>query len=201
VTDDTKQQDPKQATPGRSSAFLPFKLLGWITGALSIVNLTKDLNWFTLEGNIARWVNTYQRLVGDARTFLFGWIHVSWMHVSIADAHGLVLCALIGSSVLRGLIAGDRAPAETRAERFGEAIGMGLLAWLAPMLIVSLLALVLPDPWGFWVPIGLMGAIVALFGQNSPTFRARGFWYGFGLNLIAVTGCVLIVILVGTFLK
>jgi len=195
VTHDTQRPDPEQATRGRTKAFWPFKVLGWVAGALSIVNLTKDLNWFTLQGVLAQWVETYQHLVGDVRSFLFGWIHVSWMHVSLMEAHGLVLVLLLMSSVAKAFIALSRH--EARDDSREEVVGAFLLFWIGPLLVAPFLALLVPDPWGFWV---LVGAVLAFFVFLRSDSLPKRFWSGFALNLVAIGGFALIVLLVGTFL-
>jgi hypothetical protein len=205
VADDTQVQDPKREVPGRVTTFLPFKILGWVAGALSIVNLTKDLNWFTLAGTIARWIDVYQRLVVDVRSFLFGWIHVSWMHVSQLEAHGLVLIALLATSFARGGRSVSRSSDDwyeypLRA-RFLWLMMVALICFVGPVLIASLIALLVPDHFGFWALLAFTMAAVVFFTRAFDRKDNAIFWRSFALNLVGVTGCVLIVLLAGTFLK
>jgi hypothetical protein len=144
----------------RRLAGVPIRILGWIIGALSVVNLIQDVNWITMKGAIFRWVDGYERLVTGSADFLFGWIDVSWLHVSAAETHAIVLLAVFLSSNFKAWT--------TKAG--GGFVATALLSGLRTLtyLIMAAIALILPDRWGYWVFIGLF--IVFLFGFLLATF-------------------------------
>lgn len=71
--------------------------------------------------------------------------------------------------------------------------------------VTVLLVLLLPDPWGSWVPsvLVLLGLLViglsSLSAGPANSDFHRNMWTGFVLNLVAIAGFALIVVLVGTF--
>jgi hypothetical protein len=79
----------------------PLRVLGQIAAALSILNLMRDLQWTSLKGTLATWLDAYNHVVGGLTHVLFGWVNVSWMSVSAPESHTLVLGVLIISPVVR----------------------------------------------------------------------------------------------------
>jgi hypothetical protein len=162
--------------------WLPLRILGWIAGALSVVNLMRDLDWVSLRGTLGRWVEVYERLVTDAVDFLFGWISVSWIEMTEPEAHLIVICSLLASSVARGFALAD----------FYESLGAWFGAIALFVGVPVLVALLTPGPWGVWLVAACLAIIcLVLFLSEGEGYNRRRAL----LNIVGALGFVVLIVL------
>ena len=57
-------------------------VIGWILGALSVMNLIKEFTPLKLAGLVLDWVTAYASFVSKVREVLFGWLDWHWMLIS-----------------------------------------------------------------------------------------------------------------------
>ncbi len=175
-----------------SLAWLPFRILAWIAGGLSIVNLVTDFDWVTLKGVVARCVETYARIVANCVDFLFGWIPVwvHWMQISETESHVLVLVALLATSITRGSYIGAR-------DEGGDTVTPLVLIPTVSVGIPTITALLIPGPWGAVLTIVVAAGVLRL---SAAVGDAGSFHRGDGLlSLIGAAGVCLLVVLGGSF--
>ena len=79
-----------------------FRILGWIFGGLSLLNLIEELSPLKLLGKIETWVNAYSELVSKINQVLFGWVDWKWISISDTDSHFLVLALILCSAMFKG---------------------------------------------------------------------------------------------------
>ncbi len=126
--------------------------IGWVLGALSLLNLIKDLNLVELYGKIGEWTLAYGLFVSRIGSFLFGWIDWGWIRIDALEYHMLVITVLVGS-------AAGRAAYSTAIRRGKADPGLELFATFAVFIACALgAALVIPSPYSLWV-----GTILVLF--------------------------------------
>jgi hypothetical protein len=121
------------------------RILGWILGAASLLNLIKDLNLVELYGKIAEWTAAYGLFVSRVGSFLFGWLEWRWFGVDALENHMLVIAALIGGAAGRAAYAtGIRRGKE---DLLAELVGTFLLFFVCAFFA----ALFIPSPYSLWV--------------------------------------------------
>ena len=59
--------------PKRSPSLLA-RILGWVLGAASLLNLVQDLGRMAVLGKLKIWLDAYSVFVHQATQFLFGWL-------------------------------------------------------------------------------------------------------------------------------
>ncbi|GAA1786471.1 hypothetical protein GCM10009682_05720 [Luedemannella flava] len=174
---------------------LPFRMLGWVAGALSMVNLVRDLDWVSLRGSVDQWVDAYGRFVAAGADLLFGWIKVGWLHVSHMEAHGLVIVGLLLSTFIKAGV--TETNARGQAATFGEDVVKPLGALGVPAVAA---ALVLPGSWGFWVPVvGMTSFCTLAFFMGAE--MGRTFKVAVLTNLAGTLGIAALVVLLGSALR
>jgi hypothetical protein len=125
----------------------PSTLLGRITGALSVVNLLRDLLEVPLFGRLEQWVATYRYVIAQLTDFAFGWINGRWFRVSHSEGHVLILALLVAMAEARATRSHEQSqsPNATGAEAFLASLGTSFVFRIYPILLI---AIVLPTPWG-----------------------------------------------------
>jgi len=121
------------------------RLFGWVFGALSLLNLIKDLNFIELYGSIRDWVTAYTMLVSTVGHFLFGWIHWRWIRIDAEEHHVLVLAALIAGTVGRAYYATLLRRNSSNAA--GDSVGIAFVF----MLFAFVAVLLIPSPASLWL--------------------------------------------------
>lgn len=188
TTDADQRPSAARGRSGRSFATFPFKVLGWIAGALSIAHLIEDLNWVTLKGVIAEWIQAYERLVMGVSDLLFGWIPVSWIGVADSEAHALVICALLVTSLVKSV--SDTHPTDAGLLSTTTAMILANVKFMSvPLVAVLLLPTILGS--GFCLVFVLLGCLVP-FANDSQFRRA---WL---LNVVGVVGIATLLVVIGS---
>ena len=76
-------------------------MIGWVFGALSVVNLINDFNWIELRGKLAKWIEAYGEFVHKLNKILFGWIDFYWFEISATETHFLIVIFIVGTSTIK----------------------------------------------------------------------------------------------------
>jgi hypothetical protein len=145
----------------REKPLLPLRVLGWIFGGLSILNLAEDLSPVALYGNLKVWVDAYAGMINVIRSYLLAWINFKWLSVSENESHVLVLAAILCAAYGR---------AETlHRSKLGDGTpwAIGLFTALLYFAAVFLPAVLLPSTWG------LIGSILVLVFVSALFFFVR----------------------------
>ena len=75
-----------QAKPPRSK----FSIIGWVLGALSLLNLVEDLTPMKIVGKLRIWLEAYSSVIETIRFRVLGWIDFAWLNVDESEAHAIV---------------------------------------------------------------------------------------------------------------
>lgn len=90
-----------RAPTRRSPVAQVVRFSGLTVGALSLVNLVRDLGWVVFPGYVGRIMDGHAALVAWIKDVLVGWIDVPWIEVTTAEAQALVVSVLLISSARR----------------------------------------------------------------------------------------------------
>lgn len=132
------------------------RVLGWILGALSILNLVEDLNLTRIAGFLQQWLDAYSALTRFISDVLFGWIDFGWVSLSQAEANVMVLASVVSAAF-------SRAYARPQIASKADAIVLPAMYTAILVLIFVLLpALLLPGSLGLTGAGGGLGLILAL---------------------------------------
>lgn len=135
----------------RSSEISAYSLLGWVTGALSMLGLLDDLKWVKIHKHLQQWLDIYTQAIKKVTHVLFGWINFYWLSISTNEGHVLVLMALVAVAVYRA--SQRRTKRYTGKADWTLALGIGLLT-VFPVFLAELL---LPGE------LGLLGGFSIFF--------------------------------------
>lgn len=179
VKDENKDR-PQQT----SSNWHPFRILGYLAGGLSIINLVRDLEWITLKGALGQWVAEYDKIVSGVVNFLFRWIPVSWIEISDLEAHLLVIIIVMMSSILK---------ANTTKQNLAAAFTS-----LVMLLALSVIVLLLPGGWGITVA-ALAAAVCAVMvvAIDSSQFPRKLIL----MNLGGIIGTAMLIVLASALIR
>jgi hypothetical protein len=129
-----------------------FSVMGWILGGLSLLNLVEDLTPLKLLGKLKKWMEAYTQFVETIGNFLFGWIDLWWMSISVQEMHALIIGQVILSAYYRAEVKTEK----ERGETLIDAVGVSFITCFFWFLLLIVPALFLPS----W--IGLLGTTAAL---------------------------------------
>lgn len=132
--------------------FSPLQILGWLTGALSSLNLIEELSPVKIYGNLKKWLDAYTDFVEKIGNFVFGWIHFDWVEVSDLEMHALAITTVLITAYCR---ADFRLNISQGVDWF-ESFGMSLLIGMSCFWFILWPILLLPSR------LGLFGAIIIL---------------------------------------
>lgn len=133
--------------------------LGWVLGALSVMNLLKDLTPMKIYGLLGDWLQAYASFVAAIAEPLFGWIHWRWISVSANDAHVIVLTVVFCSALTR---ASAEAQIEDGSSWDSAMVGGCAGSFVTVGLPVFVLTILLPQPLDAIVA-GVVLLILAIF--------------------------------------
>lgn len=132
------------------------RLLGWLIGALSVVNLIEDLSFVKLTGRLSSWLDAYANLVDSLSQFAFGWLeHLAfdWLPgvsfgVTSNESHFVVLAALLSIAEIKAIHKNPfRYPRVSSASRV-----FGLLFMFAgAVFLMAWPAILAQEPYSIWM--------------------------------------------------
>jgi hypothetical protein len=96
-----------------------FSVMGWILGGLSLLNLVEDLTPLKLLGKLKKWMEAYTQFVETIGNFLFGWIDLWWMSISVQEMHALIIGQVILSAYYRAEVKTEKERGETLIDAVG----------------------------------------------------------------------------------
>lgn len=135
------------------------RIIFWVTGAFSFINLINDMELISLYGKIKDWATAYGLFVSKVGDLLFGWINWTWFKIDKAEYHVLVLAVILSGAV-------GRAARITLVKR-NEHVPMGSAFSIAfGIVLISLIAMaILGSPMSLWIGtaiviLSIIGAIV-----------------------------------------
>lgn len=187
---------PSPRVAGRSPASQVLRVSGLIVGALSLVNLVRDLGWVSFPGYTGRVMDAHAAFVARVKDALFGWIDVAWVEVTTAEAQAFVVIVLLISSARRVAVAtgrgavpealrrlpewGAASDAQRLMSRIEPAMGcaVGCLFYLFLVALLAVLSagiLVLEDRWSLGLAAGCLFGIV--LAGSLPGLFGRFSWY------------------------
>jgi hypothetical protein len=162
----------EEKTKGPAPAVSPFRFVGWLFSALSILELVDQLNAVHIYGLLKNWTAAYSSFVVNVKTFLFGWIHFGWMSIDKPEAHVLVICSVFAAAFFRAEFRRQRVEKdEHRSDAFAAAIGLAAGCFL----FAFVPALVLPGAFGFYgAAAGLLLVILVAFSRRTAEDNLPG---------------------------
>lgn len=156
----------------RPKKALAIRLLGWITGGLSVLNLIKDTTPLQLYGLVREWSDAYARLVEKIGAAVFGWINWSWIRIDNSENHVILIAIIIGSSLGRASHFTSIRKGKQDSIFKSTVAGITLIGGL----FVFLMAMI-PSPWG--VIIGLafefLLLLIYIFGKSDDIVDTKDF--------------------------
>lgn len=177
-------------------ASLPVRMLGWVPGALSFLNLIRDMTLVEVFGLVRQWLDLYDLLVRRITGFLFGWIDWRWIRLDDAESHVLIIGILLGG--VAGRASYRTALAKGHA---ASAIGQTMLAIIGVGGFVALPLFLVASPVGLWIGLLFAAGILASgvvggewVDENYVDSRH------FRREFVIAGACVALVLLVGRFL-
>ena len=88
----------------RSNVFdFPIRVFGWVTAAVSLVNLSDHLQWVELSITFQKLISGFRSLIYPIFDLLFGWINVPYLVVTEIEANLIVVLSVIGSSFAKAV--------------------------------------------------------------------------------------------------
>lgn len=94
-------QTPPSSDHGCPPQTSSFNVLGWILGAMSLLNLVQDIGVISVFGKLKAWMSAYSLFVNNAGSLLFGWINYYWFSVTVSEHHALVISWIFAAAVAR----------------------------------------------------------------------------------------------------
>ncbi len=145
----------------------PFWILSQLAAGVSLVKLIQDLDWVSLKGVIAQWVGFYDNMVLAIVEFLTGWIDVSWLHITRAEAHLVVIWVMLVSALSAGVRDPRRVQSEAhRVGRVTRILVVALVRTFVPAIGFAV-ALLLPGTWG----LVIQGLVLAVYVVGLPLMK------------------------------
>lgn len=145
----------------------PVTVITWVMGALSFLNLIREISPLKLYGLVADWANAYNLFVKQVVSFLFGWIKFGWVSLDPIEGHifvlGFILLSAYWRSYMRHSMANMSAkdkdgafehfkdlPADKIRSNLKYFVGIYVFFLVFTMLFFTLLlpAFLLPGIWG-----------------------------------------------------
>jgi len=146
---------------------LVFRILGWLLGALSVLNLIRDLTPLELYGLAREWIGAYGQLVSSVGDFAFGWLRWGWVAIDKYEYHVLVLIGLITGAMIRASYADKLEKEQPQQEREATRDAVIILAAIAVLVL-----LLVPTPYSIWLSGGGFAAIaygaITAGGNGQP---------------------------------
>lgn len=136
----------KRRKPDTQEMPLPARLLGWLLGSMSLLNLAEDMGFVRILGRLKVWLDAYTWFVEAIGGFLFGWIQLGWISISRTEMHALVIAGLFCTTLSKVL--GIRLRKEFYFPRWGQVLVGSALAWVVSFALALIPALLLPGVGG-----------------------------------------------------
>lgn len=77
------------------------RVVGWVLGAASLLNLLQDLDYVALKGKIGTWIAAYNAVVSNIHRLCFSWVNFKWVNISLQETHLLIISAIMATIVCR----------------------------------------------------------------------------------------------------
>ena len=133
-------------------------VLGWVFGAMSVLNLVNDIGRVAVFGKLKTWLNAYVTFVSLMGNFLFGWIRLGWISVSPEEYHVLIVSGIFCAAYFRAEYSLTRSQGGTKVDAFFKALTFSLNDFVFALVPVLLFG-------GIWgVAAGIVGIIISLLG-------------------------------------
>lgn len=134
-----------------STMNIPIRLMGWLLGGLSLLNLIEELSPVKLYGSLSKWIEAYSHFMNLINSTLFGWIDIAWISISSSESHVLVISSILS-------ITYARANMKFECDNNGDGtflLGVSVFSFCFGLSFIP--ALILPS----W--LGLIGSVLGLF--------------------------------------
>ncbi len=135
-------------------------VVSWVMGGLSCLNLIRDLTPLELFGRLREWLDAYASFVRRISVFLFDWIDWRWLSISATEDHVLIVTVLFALAWTRSTVSHYRS---TGAGPMEARLAPSTFMFMFVLLPVALVAILLPDPFGYFVGLCYLAAVVWLF--------------------------------------
>jgi hypothetical protein len=128
-------------------------VLGWVFGAMSVLNLVNDIGRVAVFGKLKTWLDAYVTFVSLMGNFFFGWIKLGWISVSPEEYHVLIVMGIFCAAYFRAEYPLTRSQGNTKVDAFFTALTISLIYFLFALVPVLLFG-------GIWgVAAGIVGII------------------------------------------
>ena len=107
---DLENRPPSESKTALRPRFGAASVISWILGALSLLNLIKDLTPLRLYGLLAEWVKAYSLFAETISLYVFGWLKNLGYELTEREAHVLIVCTILVAAVVRASGRNDSAP-------------------------------------------------------------------------------------------
>ena len=159
MTDPSNTKERKSRRGSAADLLRPLRVLGWLAGGLSLLNMIEDLSPLKVFGQLKSWLDAYTSFVSDLGAFLFGWIEYEWIAIDDREMHILILAMLLVGAYARAVGRMPRTPFGGVGDQIGTAIA-GVVFYFSCVLLPAILV---PSWYGLAASAAVLTALGALF--------------------------------------